>query len=71
MLMVTTEEGLGNVNVEQHLRMMHSHTAVQTYLEKSPPSASPPIRCVLTFRYMVNHSKQCPLNCRVSVANNQ
>ena len=48
MLMVRTEEGL--TNVEQHLRMLHPHMAVQTYLEKNPPSASPPIRCVLTFQ---------------------
>ena len=60
MLMVTTEKVRGEV--EQHLRMMHSHEAAQTYLEKNPPSASPPIRCALTFRYIVNHSKQCPLS---------
>ena len=57
--MVTTEEGLGNVNVEHHLRTMHSHTVVQTYLEKNPPGASPPIRSVLTFRYSVNHMQEC------------
>ena len=34
MLRVTTEFGLGKV--DQDLRMMHSHKAMQTYLEKAP-----------------------------------
>ena len=59
-LMVWTEKGRGEV--EQHLRTMRSHEVVQTYLEKSPPGASPPIRRVLTFRYVVNQSEQCPLS---------
>ena len=45
--------------------MMHSHEVVQTYLEKNPADASVPIRCVLTFRYIVNHKEECPCNTSV------
>ena len=47
MLMVTTDEGLGQV--EQHLRNMHSHKVAQTYLDN-------------TFRSIVNHSGQRPMS---------
>ena len=60
MLMLTTEKGRGEG--EQHLRMMRSHEAVQTYLDKNPPGASPPIRCVLIFWYIFNHNEQRPMS---------